>query len=104
MSETYTHTVGGFAVKMPFHPDDVLTALGVLRHHLPIDCSTAAAEARIEEAFNRALLTLTAQGQRRFEREGLDAQYRYEQARGGEPSRGETAYETFSRLASGVAK
>ena len=82
MSETYTHTLGGFAVKLPFHPDDVLTALGVLRHYLPIDCSTAAAEARIDDAFTRALLTLHEQGRRRYERDELEPQYRYEQARG----------------------
>jgi hypothetical protein len=82
MSETYTHTVGGFAVKLPFHPDDVQIALGVLRIYLPADGTTAAAQSRIDDAFTRALLTLHEQGRRRFEREELDAQYRYEQARG----------------------
>ena len=79
----YRHIVDGHAVSLPFHPDDVLTALSVLRIYLPADCSTQAAQSRIDDAFTRALLTLHEQGRRRFEREELEPQYRYEQARGG---------------------
>ena len=79
----YRHMVGGFSVKLPYHPDDVAVALGVLRIYLPADCSTSGAQSRIDDAFVRALLTLHEQGRRRFEREDLDAQYHYEQARGG---------------------
>ncbi len=78
----YTHIVDGHAVKLPFHPDDVAVALGVLRIYLPADCSTSGAQNRIDDAFTRALLTLHEQGRRRYEREDLDAQYEYERHRG----------------------
>jgi hypothetical protein len=79
----YQHVLEGHLVKLPFHPDDVAVALGVLRIYLPADGTTAAAQSRIDDAFTRALLTLHEQGRRRYERESLEPQYRYEQARGG---------------------
>ncbi len=78
----YQHVLEGHLVKLPFHPDDVAVALGVLRVYMPADCSTSGAQSRIDDAFTRALLTLAEQGRRRYERDELDPQYRYEQARG----------------------
>ncbi len=66
---------------MTLHPDDMAVAFGVLCTYAPADTKSLSGYRQMEDAWSRAMMTLQAQIDRRRE-DDLNAQYRYERARG----------------------